>query len=86
MSCALTSVHSSLQAQQQVRQSSLTSSWQVGVQAAALLPQIQLTSFGQRVTDSVVLRDQLLSGGQGVAALRSREMILWSATVLVLRE
>lgn len=65
----LTAVHSSLQAQQQVRQPGLAGSRQVGVQAAALLPQVQLTGFSQRVTDSVVLRDQLLTGGQGVTAL-----------------
>lgn len=72
MSCALTSVHSSLQAQQQVRQASLAGSRQVGVQAAALLPQVQLASFRQGVTNSVVLGDELLSGCQGVATLRSR--------------
>lgn len=62
-------MHSSLQTQQQVGQSSLAGSRQVGVQAAALLPQVQLTGFSQRVADSVVLRDQLLTGGQGVTAL-----------------
>lgn len=62
-------MHSGLQAQQQVRQSSLAGSRQVGVQAAALLPQVQLAGFSQRVADSVVLRDQLLAGGQSVTAL-----------------
>lgn len=64
-----TSVHGGLQTQQQVRQSGLAGSRQVGVQAAALLPQVQFTGFSQRVTDSVVLRDQLLTGGQSVSAL-----------------
>lgn len=65
----LTAVHSSLQAQQQVRQPGLPGSRQVGVQVAALLPQVHLTGFSQRVTDSVVLRDQLLTGGQSITAL-----------------
>lgn len=69
----LTAVHRRLQAQQQVRQSSLASSRQVGVQAAALLPQVQLTGFSQGVTDPVVLRDELLTGGQSVAALWTGE-------------
>lgn len=68
-------MHSSLQAQQQVRQPGLAGSRQVGVQAAALLPQVQLTGFSQRVTDSVVLRDQLLTGGQGVTALWRRRRV-----------
>ncbi len=66
----LTTVHSRLQAQQQVRQPGFACSRQVGVQAAALLPQVQLTGFSQRVTDFVVLRDQLLTGGQSLVALR----------------
>lgn len=65
----LTAVHSSLQTQQQVRQPGLPGSRQVGVQVAALLPQVHLTGFSQRVTDSVVLRDQLLTGGQSITAL-----------------
>lgn len=63
------------QAQQQVGQPGLAGSRQVGVQAAALLPQVQLAGLGQRVTDSVVLRDQLLTGCESVTALwRGKEM------------
>lgn len=62
-------MHSILQTQQQVRQPGLAGSRQVGVQAAALLPQVQLTGLRQRVADSVVLRDQLLTDGQRVPAL-----------------
>lgn len=62
-------MHGGLQAQQQVRQPGLAGSRQVGVQAAALLPQVQLAGFRQRVTDPVVLRDQLLTDGQSVTAL-----------------
>lgn len=66
---ALTSVHGSLQAQQQVGQPRLAGTRQAAVQAAALLPQVQLAGFRQRVADSVILGDQLLSGRQGVSAL-----------------
>lgn len=68
-SAGLTSVHSGLQAQQQVREPGLTGPRQAGVQAAALLPQVHFTGFGQRVTDLVILGDQLLSRCQGVSAL-----------------
>lgn len=63
-------MHSGLQTQQQVRESGLSGSWQAGVQAAALLPQVQFTGFGQGVTDSVVLGDQLLADCQSITALR----------------
>lgn len=62
-------MNSSLQTQQQVGEPGLTGSGQVGVQVAAMLLQVNLTGFGQRVTDFIVLRDELLTGGQGVAAL-----------------
>lgn len=63
-------MHGGLQTQQQVGESGLAGSRQVGVQAAALLPQVQLAGFGQGVTDPVVLRNQLLADGQRVTALR----------------
>lgn len=66
---ALTAVHSGLQTQQQVGESGLAGPGQVAVQAAALLPQVQFAGFGQRVTDPVVLGDQLLADGQCIAAL-----------------
>lgn len=66
---ALTTVHGGLQAQQQVRESGFAGSRQVGIQAAALLPQVQLAGFGQGVTDPVVLRNQLLADSQRVTAL-----------------
>lgn len=78
-------MHGGLQAQQQVAEPSLAGPRQVGVQAAALLPQVQLAGFSQRVADPVVLRDQLLAGGQGVPALRGGEeggagSVSWSVT------
>lgn len=44
---ALTAVHGGLQTQQQVGKSGLAGPGQVAVQAAALLPQVQLAGFGQ---------------------------------------
>lgn len=72
---SLTAVHGSLQTQQQVGQPGLPGPRQAGVQAAALLPQVQFAGFGQGVTDSVVLRDQLLTDRQSVTALRRKTMI-----------
>lgn len=72
----LTSVHSSLQAQQQVGEPGLTGPRQVVVQAAALLPQVRLAGFSQRVADSVVLRDELLTRGQSVTALTKNRGVL----------
>lgn len=69
---ALTTVHGGLQTQQQVGESGLAGPGQVAVQAAALLPQVQLAGFGQRVTDPVVLGDQLLADGQRVVALMGK--------------
>lgn len=65
-------MHGGLQAEQQVGEAGLAGTRQAGVQAAALLPQVQLTGFSQRVTDPVVLRDQLLPRGQGVPTLQGR--------------
>lgn len=53
----LTAVHGGLQAQQQVGQPGLPGSGQAGVQAAALLPQVQLTGLRQGVADPVILGD-----------------------------
>lgn len=75
MSCTLsithtlTSVHCRLQAEEQVGQSGLSSSGHVGVQVTAVFAEVSLTRFSQRVTDLIVLSDQLLPGGQGVSAL-----------------
>lgn len=69
----LTAVHGGLQTQQQVGQSGLSGSRQACVQAAALLPQIQFTGLGQGVTDSVVLRDELLTDRQSITALRRKQ-------------
>lgn len=66
-------MHGSLQTQQQVRQPGLSGSRQARVQAAALLPQVQFAGFGQGVTDSVVLRDELLTDCQSVTALRKNK-------------
>lgn len=72
MQGGLTTVHGSLQAQQQVRQAGLAGSGQAGVQAAALLPQVQFAGFGQGVTDFVILRDELLTDCQSITALRKK--------------
>ena len=66
-------MHGGLQAQQQVGESGLSGSWQAGVQAAALLPQVQFAGFSQGVTDPVVLRDELLTDRQSVTALPRME-------------
>lgn len=58
-----------LQAQQQVGETGLAGSGH-RVGAAAVLPQVGLAGPGQRVAHLVVLSDQLLSGGQGLAALK----------------
>lgn len=68
----LTSMHSRLQAQQQVGQASFSGSRHAGVRAAAVFPQVRLAGFGQRVAHLVVLSDQLLPGGQSLAALRTQ--------------
>lgn len=68
-----TSVYGRLQAQQQVGEAGLAGS-RHGVGAAAVLPQVGLAGAGQRVAHLVVLSDQLLSGGQGLAALEGAEV------------
>lgn len=74
-------MHGGLQAQQQVGQASLSGSRHVGVDAAVVLPQVRLAGFSQRVAHLVVLSDQLLPGGQSLAALRGqRERWSKSAT------
>lgn len=60
---------SGLKTQEQVRETGLAGPRQVGIEAAAVLPQVQLTGFSQRVTDPVVLGDQLLPCCQSVSAL-----------------
>lgn len=67
----LTSVHSWFQAEQQVGQTSLSGSGHVRVHAAAVLPQVRLAGFGQRVAHLVVLSNQLLPGGQSLTALKT---------------
>lgn len=61
------------QAQQQVGETGLPGSGH-RVGAAAVLPQVGLAGPGQRVANLVVLGDQLLSGGQGLAALKGAEV------------
>lgn len=65
-------MHSRLQAEKQVGQTSLSGPGHVGVHAAAVLLQVRLAGFGQRVAHFVVLSDQLLTGGQSLTALRTR--------------
>lgn len=67
----LTSVHGWLQAEQQVGQTGFSGSGHVCVHVAAVLPQVWLAGFGQRVTHLVVLSNQLLPGGQSLATLRT---------------
>lgn len=66
-----TSMHSRLQTEQQVGQPGFSSAGHAGVGAAAVFLQIRLAGLGQRVADLVVLRDEFLSGGQRLAALRT---------------
>lgn len=62
---------SRLQTQQQVGQAGLPGSGHAGVHAAAVLSQVRLAGFGQRVADLIILSDQLLPGGERLATLRT---------------
>lgn len=68
-SAPLTSVHSRLQAHQEVGQPGLPGAGKV-LHVAAVLLQVTLAGLGQRVTDFVVLGNQLLACGQRVTALQ----------------
>lgn len=62
-------MHGRLQAEQQVGQAGFPGSGHAVLGVAAVLPQVRLAGSGKRVAHLVVLGDELLPGGQRLAAL-----------------
>lgn len=67
-----------LQTEQQEGEACLSGSRQAGVHVAVELSQVRLAGFGQRVAHLVVLCNQLLPGGQSLAALRTHVVLCYS--------
>lgn len=70
-----TSVNCRLQTQEKVRESGLSCPGHAAVRITAVFAQVSLTGLGERVTDLIILSDELLSSGQGVSTLWTEMLI-----------